>query len=409
MCNDLPEVKPTTVEKIASLCVDKDAIVCVIGVGYVGETLVHEFSTAYSVIGFDISPARVEYLKTQYKDNENVHLTSQPSALANGTHFLISVPTLVNPDNSINIKHILSAIDLVTTHAKHGSTIVIESSVCVGMSRELLGPHLENYHCGMSPERVDPGRTFPALGDIPKIVSGINAESLTKIQALYNPVFRKLVLVSSPEAAEMTKLYENCFRMVNIAYVNEIADACVSHGIDVNEVIKAASTKPFGFMPFTPGLGVGGHCIPVNPHYLKTNCSLPILEKSTKRMAARPSKIAKEFLVQARAGMNSCRNVKHRKPRVLVVGLAFKPGQALCENSPALAFARTLESLGVAVTYHDPMVEQKSIRWARKLRNKEWSKKNIEQNFDAVAVCMKQKGVDLDMLDTVRGVLVKIF
>lgn len=390
--------------------IDSSATVCVIGVGYVGETLVHEFSQAYNVIGFDVNPARVEVLSKQYKNNSNVHITNTPSALSYGTHFLISVPTLVNSDNSINTKHILSAINLVTTYAPHGSTIVIESSVCVGMSRELLGPHLSNYKCGMSPERVDPGRTFPLPYDIPKIVSGMDEKSLSSIQKLYNPIFRQVVPVSSPETAEMTKLFENCFRMVNIAYVNEIADACATHNIDASEVMSAAATKPFGFMPFTPGLGVGGHCIPINPHYLKVNCDLPILEKATKRMSARPAKIAKNFLKVARQRTKSPLEPKHRQPRILVVGLAFKPGQSLTENSPALDFAKTLKAQGVkSLTFYDPFVSQKTVSWARKMKDSEWKSENIAREFDAVAVCMKQKGVDLNVLETVKSVYVKTF
>lgn len=263
----------------------------------------------------------------------------------------------------------------------------------------------------MSPERVDPGRTFPTAYDTPKIVSGINPAALAKVENLYRPVFRQLVSVSSPEVAEMTKLYENCFRMVNIAYVNEIADACEGHNIDPSEVMAAAATKPFGFMPFTPGLGVGGHCIPINPHYLAVNCNLPILEKSTKRMSMRPAKIAKEFYKTARTNMKSATTEERtRRPRVLVVGLAFKPGQSLTENSPALGFAKTLKGLGASdLTYYDPLVEQKDVSFARKLKDKEWNVRDLEKQFDAIAVCMKQKGVDLDVLKNVSGLTVKTF
>ncbi|KAI6912549.1 UDP-N-acetyl-D-mannosamine 6-dehydrogenase [Hortaea werneckii] len=188
---------------------------------------------------------------------------------------LLNVPTLLKADWSVDTRHLESAIDMVTSHARPGSTIVIESSVSVGMTRQLLGAYTDRYFCGMSPERVDPGRTVPAAHDIPKVISALTPKALERMQEVYSKTFRTVVPVSKPEVAEMTKLFENCYRMINITYVNEIADACQKANIDVNELVDAAATKPFGFQAFRPGLGVGGHCIPINPFYLMANNDLP--------------------------------------------------------------------------------------------------------------------------------------
>jgi nucleotide sugar dehydrogenase len=180
---------------------------------------------------------------------------------------------------------------------------------------------------------VDPGRTTPPLSKIPKIISGIDELSLQYVNSFYAEVFDQVVKVSSLETAEMCKLYENCFRMVNIAYVNEIADACKEHGIDHNEMIKASSTKPFGYMKFTPGLGVGGHCIPVNPFYLFVNNDLPILKQATETTLQRPRDKARAFLDKYEEYL-----IKQDKA-VCVVGIGFKPGQSLLVNSPGYEFA----------------------------------------------------------------------
>jgi len=177
---------------------------------------------------------------------------------------------MVKADRSIDLTYLSAAIQTVASHARPGSTVVIESSVAVGMTRELLRNLMsaKSIKAGMSPERVDPGRSYPPAASIPKIISGlddITAGSLASIYEVYSQAFDSIITVSSPEVAEMVKLYENCQRMVNIAYANEMADACMQLGIDAYEVCNAAATKPFGFSSYTPGLGVGGPCIPCNP------------------------------------------------------------------------------------------------------------------------------------------------
>jgi len=292
----------------------------------------------------------------------------------------------------------------VVEYARQGSVVVIESSVSVGMTRAFLSQYSGRLHCGMSPERVDPGRVSPSLTEIPKVISGLDDVAMTKINEIYSQVFDKVVPVSRPEVAEMTKLFENCYRMINIAYVNEIADACALQGIDAKEVINAASTKPFGFQAFQPGLGVGGHCIPINPYYLFVNNTLPILEHAAERMGDRPAKLAREIYAE-RSAFSGKRGL-----RVLVVGVAFKPGQSVISCSPGLSFAKAMDTLGCKLLmYHDPLVDQSAVEWLPRLSQSNFSAKVIDKLFDLVCVCMKQETVDFAVLDSLKVAHVKYY
>ncbi len=311
---------------------------------------------------------------------------------------------------------------------------------------------------------------------IPKILSGLDdvaPGSLNMIKELYSRVFDVLVPVSRPEVAEMMKLYENCQRMMNIAFANEMADACIPHGIDPYEVCKAASSKPFGYMPFEPGVGLGGHCIPVNPWYLLSNSQFPLLKAATEKMERRPIMVA-ERAIESMFNVNykdrslvnepstwedSCTcggltddkvpptinilssltndNVKklsdspdlHEiplrseslssitsesdvssdltiavQPRILVVGVGFKPGQSNLTNSPGLKVAQTLrDSRKVEVLFADPFVEQSAIPTIPRFDLKQWNKQELE-TFDMIIVSFKQKEINLDVLDELEHV-----
>ncbi|KAL1612121.1 hypothetical protein SLS60_000344 [Paraconiothyrium brasiliense] len=250
----------------------------------------------------------------------------------------------------------------------------------------------------MSPERVDPGRTEPAPNKIPKLVSGLTPKALTLITSLYAKVFDHIIPVSSPETAEMTKLFENCQRMINIAYVNEMADAARMHGIDPNEMIRAASSKPYGFTPYFPGLGVGGTCIPVNPFYLfANNKNLPVLEKATAQMRKRPSTKARRFHARVSTSLAG------KSPRILIVGIGYKPGQSLLSGSPGLAFAERLRRLGCSrLAFYDPLVESEAVEWLEKLEDVSWHSPYLEDNFDALAICIRQTGIDFGFMERLR-------
>ncbi|KAK8151725.1 UDP-N-acetyl-D-mannosamine 6-dehydrogenase [Phyllosticta citrichinensis] len=378
--------------------------VCVVGVGFVGESLLREFGHVFKSIGFDISQKRIDELKRAFKDLPNVTLTADKEQLGRVTHYLISVPTLLKEDRSVNLSHLLSAVSMVMGYARPGAAIVLESSVCVGTTRQLFSAYQDNYHCGMSPERVDPGRVAPTAKAIPKLVSGLTPKALNLIQSLYAQVFDHVVPVSSPETAEMTKLFENCYRMINIAYVNEMADAARSHGVDPDEMIRAASSKPYGYTPFSPGLGVGGHCIPVNPFYLfANNKNLPVLEKATAQMWKRPDTKARTF--HRRTSSASA----DRLPRILVVGLGFKPGQSVLSCSPGISFAERLRKLGCRrLAFYDPLVQPEAVDWMEKLDGASWDPRYLEDNFDAVAICMRQTGVDFGVVEKLQLGRIKV-
>ncbi|TFA98043.1 UDP-N-acetyl-D-glucosamine 6-dehydrogenase [Trichoderma ghanense] len=383
-------------------------LVAVIGVGYVGEHLVDVFSRCFPVLGFDVSEARVKVLSAKYANNARVTIVSDPARLSKASHFLISVPTLLLPDKTVDTSYLRSALVTVSKHAARGSTVVFESSVAVGMTRKLLGPlALANgWFAGMSPERVDPGRTEPAAYEIPKVISGLDdvvAGSLDSIEELYSVAFHNVVTVSQPEVAEMTKLYENCQRMMCIAFANEMANACVPFGIDPYEVCRAAATKPFGYMSYAPGLGVGGHCIPVNPYYLLSTSEFPLLKAASESMYARPAEIGQKAIDLLYADRSSSAGL----PRVLVVGMGFKRGQSHLVNSPGLELAKSLVlSEKVAVSFADPLVTKEAVPQITRLDEANWTVEYLEQNFDMIIVSFKPEGLDFDLLaklkDSVR-------
>lgn len=367
--------------------------VCIVGVGYVGEHLVSAFSKSFVVGGYDITPKRVVEMANHFKDNPNVTISSDPSILENAGLYCISVPTLLQADNTINDTYLKSAVATVAKYAQPEACVVMESSVSVGMTRNLTS-FLRNMgvFVGFSPERVDPGRTSPSVDQIPKIISGMDADSFAAINNYYTAAFDTVVKVSSMETAEMCKLYENCFRMINIAYVNEIADACKKHNINHEEMIDACSTKPFGFMAFRPGLGVGGYCIPINPFYLFINNELPLLKQATTTTMTRPHQKA-AMLCEQHTDVQ----------KIAVVGVAFKPGQKITANSPAYEFVKALEKEGKTVVVYDPLVETTDVEL---LKHSNWTPDYLNDNFDMVVVAMKQHDVDYTILSQYKGKVV---
>lgn len=370
--------------------------VCVIGVGYVGEHLLTTFSKGYQVVGVDLSERRINELREKYSHLKNISLQSNYNNLKDCNVFLVSVPTLVKKDKSIDVSFLHNVKRSLTDIVQPGSLLVIESSIYVGGTQEIFGDFRDRgIFVGFSPERVDPGRVEPPMEEIPKVISGMDAESLKVCEMIYSKVIKNIVPVSSCECAEMCKLYENCFRMINIAYINEIADMCENLGIDTQEMISASSTKPFGFMPFFPGLGVGGHCIPVNPYYLFQNGNLPVLKFSTDLMESRPKKKAYEL-------MN-----KYKPRNVLITGIGFKRGESLLTNSPGYALYKQFENLGINVDAYDINVQKRytenNIRF---LSEQEFTAENLKEKYDLVVVNLpleKNQQMSLEIYKNIGG------
>ncbi|KAH9877747.1 hypothetical protein J1614_002964 [Plenodomus biglobosus] len=387
-------------------------LVAIIGVGYVGAQLVEAFAKHYNVIAYDLSKRRLEEVY-QHLKGLPVTYTVDPADISEATHILIAVPTSLAEDKQVDTTFLRQAIATVEEHVQPGSTVVIESSVAVGTTRKLMSPLVasKNLLVGMSPERVDPGRTTPSFTAIPKIVSGLTPTCLSSISTLYSLVFPTILPVSSPEVAEMTKLYENCQRMVCAAYANEMADACSSLGIDAFEVSAAAASKPFGYLPFRPGPGVGGHCIPVNPYYLLSNCDMPLLEHASALSWQRPGNVARGFvreLLEDRAAEMPEAVIDPSQLRIVVVGIGFKRGQSVLSNSPGVGIIRTLrEEFNLHVEFADPLVSPALFDEVPKLDTEvNWNAIHLS-TFDGIIVALNQVGLELDVLAQLRHVKVQ--
>ncbi|EKJ77559.1 hypothetical protein FPSE_02057 [Fusarium pseudograminearum CS3096] len=257
----------------------------------------------------------------------------------------------------------------------------------------------------MSPERINPGRTKPPMRSIPKVISGLNnviPGSLDAVVHLYGRVFNSIIPVSKPKVAEICKLYENCQQMICIAFANEMANACHSLSVNPFKVCDAAATKPFGYMPYTPSLGVGGHCIPVNPYYLLSNCEFPLLEACADKMNKRPANLAKRIVNELMGGSRLQRRDSgiDMAKRVLVVGMGFKAGQDHLVNSPDLQLARELQKLEVDVQFADSLVEQVAVPDIPRLDDPDWVKEELEQ-FDMIVVSFRQWCMDFSVLDQI--------
>ncbi|KAG9187400.1 hypothetical protein G6011_05271 [Alternaria panax] len=392
---------------------DQTPTVAIIGVGYVGEHLLEVFSSAYRIIGYDVSASRIERLRSKHSQVDHVKLSNDEKDLKDASHFLVCVPTTVGLDGKVDPSHARSAIAMLQRYVNNESIVVIESTVAIGMTRELLGPLASSrgIFAGMSPERIDPGRVEPPPRSIPKVVSGLDdvvPGSLNAITRLYETVFDTVIPVSKPEVAEMSKLYENCQRTIAIAYANEMADACQGLGIDPFEVAHTASSKPFGYLPMYPSLGIGGHCIPVNPVYFMSTCNLPLLQQAHERTMSRPSRIASQLLTSLMEETHRKHGSTHR-PSLLVVGLGFKPGQSDVFNSPGLQLLNYIRQSGeVDLTFCDPLVNQEAIPEVPRLDQSLW-KPQILRTFDAIVIAAKQPGLDYKVLDTLADVRIEVW
>jgi len=355
--------------------------VAVIGAGYVGVPLATTFAEAgCHVLVVDVVPRVVEGLNRGESHIEDVphdrwrplvegglvRATTEYDELREAEAILIALPTPLSRQREPDLSIVEAATRGVAAVLQKGQTVVLESTTWPGTTREVVLPLLEegsglkagtDFHLAMSPERVDPGREDWTTKTTPKVLGGIDAESTKRAADVYRRAIDTVVEVSTPEAAELTKLLENIFRSVNIALVNELAQLCDRMNIDVWEVVNAAATKPFGFMPFSPGPGLGGHCIPIDPFYLTWKARefgfyTEFIELAGKVNEAMPY-FCRSLVSQA---LNHHSQKAMKGSAILVLGVAYKPDIADMRESPAVKLLSLLRNAGANVSYHDPHV-----------------------------------------------------
>ncbi|HEU4698169.1 MAG TPA: nucleotide sugar dehydrogenase [Gemmatimonadales bacterium] len=357
----------------------REALFGIVGLGYVGLPLAVELAKAgYHVLGYDVNQRVVDGLNagtSHIKDVTDAQLrevvcagrftaTTDASRLSEPDAISICVPTPLSKFKDPDMSYIQAATEAVKATLRRGQAIILESTTYPGTTREIMLPALEStglrvgedFFLAFSPERVDPGNPTYHTKNTPKVVGGITPACVRVAEALYQPAIDTLVPVSSTEAAELVKLLENTFRSVNIGLVNEMAIVCDKLGVDVWEVIEAAATKPFGFMKFLPGPGLGGHCIPIDPHYLAWKMRGLNYKTRFIDLAGEVNTEMPLFWVRKAVEALNGRGKAMRGARVLVLGVAYKRDIDDLRESPALDIIKLLEQQGAQVSYHDPHV-----------------------------------------------------
>jgi UDP-N-acetyl-D-glucosamine dehydrogenase len=366
-------------DRLLSRVRDRSATTGVIGLGYVGLPLAMEFCEAgFSVIGYDVSERVTRSLMRGDSHIQDVpskqvakHVkagrfiaTTDEARLGDCDTISIAVPTPLAKTRDPDMSYVIAAAEAVARRAREGMLIVLESTTYPGTTRDVLQPRLEargltlgiDVFLAFSPERVDPGNPTWHTKNTPKVLGGITPACTEVATALYESCIDTVVPVSSPESAELVKLLENTFRSVNIAMVNEMAIVCDKLGVDVFEVIEAAATKPFGFMKFTPGPGIGGHCIPLDPHYLAWKMRTLNYKTRFIDLASEINSGMPDVVVRKVADALNDEEKSVRGSQILVLGVAYKKNIDDMRESPALDVMRLLEERGAEVTYHDPHV-----------------------------------------------------
>jgi UDP-N-acetyl-D-glucosamine dehydrogenase len=361
-----------------------EARVGIIGLGYVGLPLAVEFARAgLHVIGYDVDQSKVDMLmagKSYIPDVPCEELsdvvkagtfkaTSDQHALANVDVIDICVPTPLRKTRDPDLSYVIKAIDATAAVLRKGQLVILESTTYPGTTEEVAQPALESgglkvgrdFFLAFSPERVDPGNKTYTTKNIPKVVGGIDEASTELAAALYGKIVGKVVKVGNTRVAEMVKLLENTFRAVNIGLVNEIALMCHRLDIDVWEVIDAAGTKPFGFMPFYPGPGLGGHCIPIDPFYLSWKARQNGFECRFIELAGNVNGAMPEFVVERVTDALNSAKKSINGSRIHVLGVAYKKDVGDVRESPALDIIELLHRRGATLSYSDPFVESLKI------------------------------------------------
>ena len=405
----------STIDRIRN----KKAYLAVIGLGYVGLPLLVEFARAgYRCVGIDIDAEKIRRLNEADSYIRDVHsdalkeviesglltATTDFGVLADADTVNICVPTPLRKTRDPDISHIVSAVKEIRKYLHAGQLVILESTTYPGTTEEVILPMLDesgltvgrDFFLAFSPERVDPGNSDYNTRTIPKVVGGITPKCTEIASALYASTLTTIVPVKSAKVAETVKLLENTFRSVNIGLVNEVALMCDKMGIDVWEVIDAAATKPFGFMPFYPGPGLGGHCIPIDPFYLSWKAKLSGFEARFIELAGQINGSMPDHVVQrvTRALNRFQKSVNGAS--VLILGVAYKPDIDDIRESPALDVLRLLQKLGASVPYHDNLVDTDRDE-LRNVENVELTEETVG-SCDCAVVVTGHSGVDYDFV-----------
>jgi UDP-N-acetyl-D-glucosamine dehydrogenase len=387
--------------------------VCVVGLGYVGLPLAVAFAEAgVDVIGFDVDDDKVASLAEGHSLIEDIadaklaavlatklDVTSNITDIKPAAAYIICVPTPLK-DSLPDLQFVESAGRLVGSVLEPRDLVVLESTTYPGTTEDFLAPLLTevsgldagtDFDLAYSPERIDPGNETWTITTTPKVVGGCTERATERAVLLYSRVADAVVRASGPREAEMAKLLENTFRHVNIALINELAIFANTLGIDIWEVIRLAGTKPFGFMPFQPGPGVGGHCIPVDPSYLSWTMRRLGFQFRFVELAQEINDRMPTYVVNRMAELLNLRGLAVSRARILCVGVAYKKGVSDCRESPALTVLKNLRTLGADITYIDPYVPSVEVCGVRLE-----SATAIEGRFDAAVVLTPHDEIDLE-------------
>lgn len=421
-------------EELKTKISDKTARIGVIGLGYVGLPLIVEFALkGYSCVGFEVDEKKTSEINagTSYivdVTSENVGKCVRHGKLTATTDFgqladcdviIICVPTPLRKTKDPDMSYILTAGGEIQNYMRRGQLIILESTTYPGTTDEVLQPMFEekgfalndDFLLAFSPERVDPGNPQFQTHNIPKVVGGVGPDS-TEISAfLYSQIVDHVHQVSSARVAEAAKLWENTFRAINIGMANEMAKLCNALGIDTWEVVRAAATKPFGFMPFYPGPGIGGHCIPLDPHYLSWKARQHGFDSQFISLAEQVNSTMPDYVVElVTAGLNDDRKAVNGS-KILVLGVAYKKDIDDMRESPALSIIDLLRADGSEVCYHDPFVPEVTFDHAytigdgEPLYNQELTDELIA-SADCVVICTEHSNVNYERVCELASLVV---
>tara|TARA_B100000945_G_scaffold166199_1_gene133251 strand:- start:3464 stop:4777 length:1314 start_codon:yes stop_codon:yes gene_type:complete len=398
----------------------KEAKLCVIGLGYVGLPLAVEFAKAgFKVTGIDISENRVNKINKGENyirdindkelrsliDSGSLKATTDYSVISEMDAISICVPTPLSKLKDPDVSYIQSSIDEIVNYIHPGLLLVLESTTYPGTTRELILPALlnsgakvgEDLFLCFSPERIDPGNEHFNIKNTPKVIGGVTEECGNLGAELYKKITDEVIVVSSPESAEMVKLLENTFRSVNIGLVNEIAIMCEKLKVNAWEVIDAAATKPFGFMKFTPGPGLGGHCIPIDPHYLAWKMRTLDYKARFIELAGQINSAMPEHVVELiRYSLNDLA-ITIKNSNILLIGMAYKKDIDDVRESPSLDIMALLEEQGAMVDYYDPYISE--IKWNSEIKKGYLNLSEINlESYSAIVILTNHTNINYDKI-----------